>query len=159
MATSQAPSKLEATCNLPSETLVVIISGILNDISDLSTSRGVSTRFHSRELLPISIQDYLGRIVKWLPASDDALLLMLLYLRRVALQLGSPLPPRYKPSRHARPVINHWTVHRLVLISLSLASKVGDCDRCRPPYIMTTDASTTNSSSVITASVRNDWSK
>lgn len=121
------PGPLSLVCDLPTGTLVQLISGILEDTANLCSRdvRGTSTRFHSTQLLPISVQDYLDRCVKWLPVQKDALLLVLVYLRRVASQQSWPMHPKYlKHRRHTRPIFNRWTIHRLLLAALSIASKV-----------------------------------
>ena len=113
-------------------------------------SRGELTRFHAKLPLPdVDICSYLRRLSKYLPASKDALFLSLLYIRRLAEAVPSsssadplsqprnrssllrdaeefrslPSPERSK-RQHKRPVVNRWTIHRLILGSVLVSSKV-----------------------------------
>lgn len=77
------------------------------------------------------------------PFPRDALLLSLLYIDRLGHQTHSPLfPSSLRPSRHSsspnfkslpqvdvseksrRPLINQYTIHRLLMTTLLVASKV-----------------------------------
>lgn len=125
MVETTDPSPLEAVCQLPSDTLALLLSSVLERLCSLSAdSRGTSTRFHSRELNATPVSDYCRRLAQWLPATNDTLLLSLVYARRLVWSIDAPLPASLKPSRHPRPVVNQWTIHRVILSLLSLASKV-----------------------------------
>ena len=68
------------------------------------------TRFHSRAAPPISVLDYLLRIVKYANIDKVCLLMILVYIDRIC-------------SRNPTFTISSLTVHRFVLIAITCASK------------------------------------
>lgn len=115
---------------LPPAELASLIAALLVQVAGTSEERGTLTRFQARSLhcLP-PLQSYLCRLAKFLPARRDSLFLMLVYMRRLAcansvLEIGFVSMNKEGKKRHSRPRVNKWTVHRLVLASLMVASKV-----------------------------------
>lgn len=144
------------------EDLSNVIAQVLNKIiSQPSTGSGEAikgplTRFHAKELPNLSggVTSYLHRCQKFLPARKDALFLSLLYIRRIAsdpaclelarkakeggttfISLASPRQGTKK--KHERPIVNGWTLHRLLLACLLIASKVCSSIKHWPTILLT----------------------
>lgn len=65
-----------------------------NDRLPLSAQRGQSlTRFHSRAIPSITVRDYLVRIARYTPLEKVCVLLVLVYIDRIAAAQASQVPP------------------------------------------------------------------
>jgi len=84
-----------------------------NDMNDVDeTNKATDLCFRSAEVPDISVKAYLARIVKYLPnTTDDCLLVALMYVQRMTT------------SRSRSISLNRWTVHRLLLASILIATK------------------------------------
>ncbi|SCZ89898.1 BZ3500_MvSof-1268-A1-R1_Chr1-3g01647 [Microbotryum saponariae] len=117
-----------------------------------SSCKGTITRFHAKEPPNLALQGYLSRLIVYMPCPRDAILLTVLYLDRIS-RLRPPAPyhevtsvpllPTVEPTRAevsssteqehkeseslAHPLINTFTIHRLVLAALLVACK-SECD-------------------------------
>ncbi|BGP12475.1 hypothetical protein JCM10213v2_000392 [Rhodosporidiobolus nylandii] len=106
--------------------------------NDRLPSRGQITRFHSKQPPPLAIGQYLPRLTKFTPFPRDALLLAIVYLNRISHlpykgepNASAPIPPSPTISSVERPraipILNSYTLHRLVLAVLLVATKY-TCD-------------------------------
>jgi hypothetical protein len=71
------------------------------------------SKFHSLTLPTVSLSEYLDRIVKYSACSVESLILSLIYIDRVITQSSSF-------------VVNFYSIHRVILTSVRLASKFHD---------------------------------
>lgn len=103
--------------NHPVDLLVVIVADLLDSIIETNdklinnTSSTTVTHFHSRTIPNIAVYPYLVRILKFAPFSNEVLLCLLVYFDRIA---------KLKKTRYA---VNSFTVHRLLITSIVVASK------------------------------------
>lgn len=115
------PPKPTATtldiANYPVDLLVGIVAGLLDSIIEtndrlLSNNTTIAvTHFHSRTIPSIAVYPYLIRILKFAPFSNEVLLCLLVYFDRIA---------NLKKIKYA---VNSFTVHRLLITSIVIASK------------------------------------
>ncbi|KAL9548328.1 hypothetical protein MBANPS3_005734 [Mucor bainieri] len=103
--------------NYPVDSLVDIVANLLDSIIETNdklisnTSATTVTHFHSRTIPNIAVYPYLARILKFAPFSNEVLLCLLVYFDRIA---------KLKKTRYA---VNSFTVHRLLITSIVVASK------------------------------------
>ncbi|KAI8644744.1 cyclin-domain-containing protein, partial [Parasitella parasitica] len=101
--------------NYPVDSLVEIVANLLDSIIEtndrLINNSSTVTHFHSRTIPNIAVRPYLVRILKFAPFSNEALLCLLIYFDRMA---------KFKKTRYA---VNSYTVHRLLITSIVVASK------------------------------------
>lgn len=103
--------------NYPVDSLVDIVANLLDSIIETNdrlirnSSTTAVTHFHSRTIPNIAVYPYLARILKFAPFSNEVLLCLLVYFDRIA---------KLKKTRYA---VNSFTVHRLLITSIVVASK------------------------------------
>ena len=103
--------------NYPVDSLVDIVANLLDSIIETNdklisnSSTTTVTHFHSRTIPNIAVYPYLARILKFAPFSNEVLLCLLVYFDRIA---------KLKKTRYA---VNSFTVHRLLITSIVVASK------------------------------------
>ncbi|KAK4516540.1 uncharacterized protein ATC70_011514 [Mucor velutinosus] len=103
--------------NYPVDSLVDIVANLLDSIIETNdklisnNSTTTVTHFHSRTIPNIAVYPYLARILKFAPFSNEVLLCLLVYFDRIA---------KLKKTRYA---VNSFTVHRLLITSIVVASK------------------------------------
>lgn len=83
------------------------------DISNGSTCTMTLTRFHAATPPPITVLEYIQRIAKYSDCSNEVLILAMIYIDRVILANTNFLP-------------NSFTVHRIVVASITIAAKFFD---------------------------------
>lgn len=83
------------------------------DISNGSTCTMTLTRFHAATPPPITVLEYIQRIAKYSDCSNEVLILAMVYIDRVILANTNFLP-------------NSFTVHRIVVASITIAAKFFD---------------------------------
>jgi hypothetical protein len=98
------------------DSLVVIVADLLDSIIEtndklINNSSTTVTHFHSRTIPNIAVYPYLVRILKFAPFSNEVLLCLLVYFDRIA---------KLKKTRYS---VNSFTVHRLLITSIVVASK------------------------------------
>ncbi|KDE08558.1 hypothetical protein MVLG_01335 [Microbotryum lychnidis-dioicae p1A1 Lamole] len=138
---------------LPGEVLTCCVERLLTHAVEANEAlrpscKGTITRFHAKEPPSLALQDYLSRLIVYMPCPRDAILLTVLYLDRIS-RLRPPAPyhevtsvpllptvevgQASKEESHeeseslAHPLINTFTIHRLVLAALLVACK-SECD-------------------------------
>lgn len=97
-----------------SEQVVTGLAMYLSKFTSLS-SPGLITRFHSSQPPAIVIADYVTRIRNYFGCSIECFVMAFVYLGRVV---------KYNPNM----IISQWSVHRLLINSMMLATKHQDDD-------------------------------
>ncbi|CEP17459.1 hypothetical protein [Parasitella parasitica] len=101
--------------NFPVDSLVDIVADLLDSIIEtndrLISNNATVTHFHSRTIPNIAVRPYLVRILKFTPFSNEVLLCLLIYFDRMV---------KFKKTRYA---VNSYTVHRLLITGIVVASK------------------------------------
>ena len=71
---------------LPTELLCQLVVSIIESLVDSSESdKGQSNKFTAAAPPQITLSAYLARLAKYLPLQNDSIVLLLLYIRRIAL--------------------------------------------------------------------------
>ncbi|KAI8388096.1 cyclin-domain-containing protein [Radiomyces spectabilis] len=97
----------------PVQRLLKIVVNLLDSII-ATNDRLPSTRithFHSRSVPNISLHDYLTRILKFAPFTNEVLLSLLVYFDRIAKLENNTF------------AVNSLNIHRLLITSITVASK------------------------------------
>ncbi|KAI8575650.1 hypothetical protein K450DRAFT_260850 [Umbelopsis ramanniana AG] len=95
----------------PAQTIRIVAELLENIIAQNDKlAPGVVTHFHSRSVPKIPIHAYLNRIQKFAPFSNEILITILVYFDRIA-------------RRQSSFVISSFNIHRLLITSLTVASK------------------------------------
>ncbi|KAI9033130.1 cyclin-domain-containing protein [Hyaloraphidium curvatum] len=96
------------------EQLIQMIGDMLLRLTQFNDRISVTpanlTRFHSRQIPPITIIEYLRRCVKYASLEKTTLIMLLVYIDRVC-------------ERHRMFVISSLTVHRFIIAALTVAAK------------------------------------
>ncbi|KAM0753180.1 hypothetical protein T439DRAFT_323814 [Meredithblackwellia eburnea MCA 4105] len=131
---------------LPAPLLTTLVASLVDaavDANDLLSTKGTITRFHAKERPPLKIDAYLDRLITYTPYPRDALLLSLLYIDRISRipptpsipEGGETTPlfpsitrppitgPPFVRGQPPPPLLNSFTVHRLLAASLLCASR------------------------------------
>ncbi|KAG2177471.1 hypothetical protein INT44_007982 [Umbelopsis vinacea] len=105
------PSHLDII-SFPAAQTIRIVAELLENIiaQNDKLTPGVVTHFHSRSVPKIPIHAYLNRIQKFAPFSNEILITILVYFDRIA-------------RRQSSFVISSFNIHRLLITSLTVASK------------------------------------
>ncbi|KAG8741039.1 hypothetical protein FRC10_003423 [Ceratobasidium sp. 414] len=86
-----------------------------------------SLAFHARNIPSITIEQYLLRILKYCPTTNEVFLGLLVYFDRMSKLAAECLPPsptQSAPSTHFRPfAIDSYNIHRLLIAGVTVASK------------------------------------
>ncbi|ORY90061.1 cyclin-domain-containing protein [Leucosporidium creatinivorum] len=133
---------LERVVALPAETLNSVVALLLEtavSANDKLSTKGVITRWHAKVPPPIPAGQYLSRLTQFTPFPRDAVLLSLLYLDRISripIVASPPISPAPLLPHFARaeiptpsnpkkptPILNSFTLHRLVMSTMLVASK------------------------------------
>ncbi|KAH8552531.1 cyclin-domain-containing protein [Umbelopsis sp. PMI_123] len=95
----------------PAQTIRIVAELLENIIAQNDKlPQGVITHFHSRSVPKIPVHAYLSRIQKFAPFSNEVLITILVYFDRIA-------------RRQSSFVISSYNIHRLLITSLTVASK------------------------------------
>jgi hypothetical protein len=113
----------------PTEVLVTVVAQIIERLSRSQSKAPHTTKFSAASPPAVTVADYLGRLCKYLPLTRDAIVLVLLYIRRIALngerECTCSTAHYLQSPAHRPPGLNVWTVHRLCFGCCVVASKVG----------------------------------
>jgi hypothetical protein len=113
----------------PTEVLVTVVAQIIERLSRSQSKSIHTTKFSAASPPAVTVADYLGRLCKYLPLTRDAIVLVLLYIRRIALngerECTCSTAHYLQSPAHRPPGLNVWTVHRLCFGCCVVASKVG----------------------------------
>ncbi|QRW04810.1 cyclin [Ceratobasidium sp. AG-Ba] len=86
-------------------------------------SPAASLAFHARNIPSITIEQYLLRILKYCPTTNEVFLGLIVYFDRMSKLAAECLPPT-TPSTHPRPfAIDSYNIHRLLIAGVTVASK------------------------------------
>ncbi|CAM0140204.1 unnamed protein product [Umbelopsis sp. WA50703] len=98
--------------NYPPAQTIRVVAELLENIivQNDKLPSGALTHFHSRSVPKIPVLAYLTRIQKFAPFSNEVLITILVYFDRIA-------------RRHSSFVISSFNIHRLLITSLTVASK------------------------------------
>ncbi|KAK9721149.1 cyclin-like protein interacting with PHO85 [Basidiobolus ranarum] len=101
---------------LPVKQTISLVSRMLKSMIHINDSCEAKslTCFHSNSIPSISVEDYLLRILKYTPFSNECLLSTLIYLDRIV---------QYSKETNAPFVINSYNIHRLLVTGIVVASK------------------------------------
>jgi len=95
------------------ERLSMSLVCILTHLVSLGCRPHAATCFHAVRRSPVSIQEYLHRIVTWFPCRDECLVLGLVYIDRIV-------------KWHPGFVVSGLNIHRLLVTSIMLAVKFSE---------------------------------
>jgi hypothetical protein len=114
---------------LPAEVVVQLVSQVVQLLLERSPmDKGSSNKFTAERPPPISVAAYLARLAAYLPLHNDSIVIALLFFRRIVLNSRQPCscPTSHylNGKSHRPPLLNAWTVHRLVFSCCIVASKV-----------------------------------
>ncbi|CAE6456676.1 unnamed protein product [Rhizoctonia solani] len=81
-----------------------------------------SLAFHARNIPSISIEQYLLRILKYCPTTNEVFLGLLVYFDRMS-RLATECALPHSPSPHRTLTIDSYNIHRLLIAGVTVASK------------------------------------
>ncbi|GAB1523995.1 cyclin-like protein interacting with PHO85 [Rhizoctonia solani] len=81
-----------------------------------------SLAFHARNIPSISIEQYLLRILKYCPTTNEVFLGLLVYFDRMS-RLATDCALPHTPSSHRTLTIDSYNIHRLLIAGVTVASK------------------------------------
>jgi hypothetical protein len=121
---------------LPTEVVVQLVAHVVDELllERSPMDKGASNKFTAERPPPISVAAYLARLAAYLPLHNDSIVIALLFFRRIILNprqsCSCPTSHYLNAKSHRPPLLNAWTVHRLVFSCCIVASKVS-WDYCR----------------------------
>ncbi|CAE6502037.1 unnamed protein product [Rhizoctonia solani] len=81
-----------------------------------------SLAFHARNIPSISIEQYLLRILKYCPTTNEVFLGLLVYFDRMS-RLATECAAPHSPAPHRTLTIDSYNIHRLLIAGVTVASK------------------------------------
>eukprot|EP01135_Chromosphaera_perkinsii_P004184 Nk52_evm3s271 gene=Nk52_evmTU3s271 len=103
---------LEQMATEPIEQVISSLSRLLAKLVEMNSGIPVTeiTHFHAKIPPPISVEDYIKRLVKYCPCGNEVLILMLIYFDRVI-------------QRSSGYMLTPLNIHRMLITAFMLASK------------------------------------